>query len=213
VEGKTRDTKQTSTDNLVVVAPAAGQTPAVDAPAAPAPAAAATPAAQLAPHVVLAASSQDVATGGASSVSLQLHPADLGQVNVTVQLHDGIVSVTVQTHDPAGQAAISASLADLHDALSHHGLHPVEVSLTSLGTTAPSAVAVAASPDASGTNLTGFDAAGQGGANTQDRAQQHSQSAGTQDTDVSGQQDMSGMTARISQPNIPDPSRGLDVRA
>lgn len=47
-------------------------------------------------------------------MTVALHPADLGAVQVHATLHDGVLNVTVACADEASRHAVTAALPDLH---------------------------------------------------------------------------------------------------
>jgi flagellar hook-length control protein FliK len=96
----------------VVPAPTTG--PTASAPAVPTP---------PVPAQVLAAVSPFVrGDDGSYAVQLQLHPHDLGAVQVTVDVRHGEISVQLHTPDTAAQDALRDGLADLRRQLEEQGL-------------------------------------------------------------------------------------------
>ncbi|HUW78794.1 MAG TPA: flagellar hook-length control protein FliK [Candidatus Nanopelagicaceae bacterium] len=95
------------------------QPPAIGAVLAPAaPQAPVSVAAQLAPQVASLTSGPD----GTHQITVLLHPADLGQVQVVVELKDGTINLQLAgSHDPAREALIGA-LPDLRRELIDAGL-------------------------------------------------------------------------------------------
>jgi hypothetical protein len=61
------------------------------------------------------------APSGTQSLTISLHPADLGSVQATVVLHDGMLTVRLVASTPAGAAALHASLPDLQHGLEEGG--------------------------------------------------------------------------------------------
>ena len=75
------------------------------------------------PAQVLAAVSPFVrGDDGSYAVQLQLHPHDLGAVQVTVDVRHGEISVQLHTPDAAAQDALRDGLADLRRQLEEQGL-------------------------------------------------------------------------------------------
>ena len=106
-----------------LVAPTTG-VPALSGPPASAPAASA-PSALPVPvqHQVFAAVGPLLrGDDGSYAVQLQLHPHDLGAVQVTVDVRHGEISVQLHSPDPAAQDALRDGLADLRRQLEDQGL-------------------------------------------------------------------------------------------
>ncbi len=59
---------------------------------------------------------------GSYAVQLQLHPHDLGAVQVTVDVRHGEISVQLHSPDPAAQDALRDGLSDLRRQLEDQGL-------------------------------------------------------------------------------------------
>ncbi len=101
-------------------------TAVVPAPAgAPAPAPAPAPAAMPVPvqqQVFAAVGPLLRADDGSYAVQLQLHPHDLGAVQVTVDVRHGEISVQLHSPDPAAQDALRDGLSDLRRQLEDQGL-------------------------------------------------------------------------------------------
>ncbi|MGH8959611.1 MAG: flagellar hook-length control protein FliK [Jatrophihabitantaceae bacterium] len=64
---------------------------------------------------------------GSHELSVQLHPAELGAVNVSATIRDGQLTVTVACADTAARAAVTAALPVLHQQLSSAGFGGVDV--------------------------------------------------------------------------------------
>jgi flagellar hook-length control protein FliK len=64
---------------------------------------------------------------GSHELSVQLHPAELGAVNVSATIRDGQLTVTVACADDAALAAVTAALPALHHQLSCAGFGGVDV--------------------------------------------------------------------------------------
>jgi hypothetical protein len=112
---------------------------------------------------------------GTTRLSLKLHPADLGEVHVTVTVKDGVVDVTLAAGHEARQAMGEAG-DRLRALLSGGGHTPGQVVLRDLPQAAPTN-AVQAQPQTTssaglGTSYSGLTDAGTGGAG------QHQQGAG-----------------------------------
>jgi flagellar hook-length control protein FliK len=58
-----------------------------------------------------------VAPGGTTALSVALHPAEIGSVQITASLAHGTLNVTVACADQAARDAVSAALPALHQAL------------------------------------------------------------------------------------------------
>jgi flagellar hook-length control protein FliK len=63
------------------------------------------------------------APNGAQTVSISLHPAELGEVHVAMNITDGQMTVRLIAATPEGAAAIRSSLSDLQSQLSSDGQH------------------------------------------------------------------------------------------
>ena len=99
--------------------PATMVTPPTTGPTASAPPVPAPPV----PAQVLAAVSPLLrGDDGSYAVQLQLHPHDLGAVQVTVDVRHGEISVQLHTPDAAAQDALRDGLADLRRQLEEQGL-------------------------------------------------------------------------------------------
>jgi flagellar hook-length control protein FliK len=59
---------------------------------------------------------------GSYSVSLQLHPADLGAVRLELHVADGTVSVALHADSTAGRDVLAGHVSDLRSALADAGL-------------------------------------------------------------------------------------------
>ena len=59
---------------------------------------------------------------GDYNVKLELHPADLGRVELTVELHDGVLSVHMQADSAATRDVLQHQLAKLRDMLQERGV-------------------------------------------------------------------------------------------
>jgi hypothetical protein len=68
-----------------------------------------------------------VGADGTQQLSVQLHPADLGSVNVTATITGGTLSVTLACNDAAARAAVAAALPALHHQLGTAGFTGVDV--------------------------------------------------------------------------------------
>ena len=102
------------------VAPTTGVPAPAGAPApAPAPAAMPVPVQQ---QVFAAVGPLLRADDGSYAVQLQLHPHDLGAVQVTVDVRHGEISVQLHSPDPAAQDALRDGLSDLRRQLEDQGL-------------------------------------------------------------------------------------------
>jgi hypothetical protein len=144
-------------------------------PSAAAPQAApATPAVQLA-HAV--ATLHPGANGG-SQVTIQLAPAELGQLQIRItRAPDGSASVTVAAERPETLSALQGDLGHLHQALDRAGL-PEQRSIFLHLAPAPSAASEAAASAPAALGASGGDA--QGG--FQQGARQNQPQAGRQET-------------------------------
>jgi flagellar hook-length control protein FliK len=115
------------TDPAAAALPAAG---AVVVPAQPAPVVPAGPALAAAPAPPVPVQHQVFAAvvpllrgdDGSYGVQLQLHPHDLGAVQVTVDVRHGEISVQLHAADPAAQDALRDGLSDLRRQLEDQGL-------------------------------------------------------------------------------------------
>jgi flagellar hook-length control protein FliK len=61
-------------------------------------------------------------TDGAQTLTLRMHPDELGPVEVTLQVHHGVVSVALSSASAAARDALSSNLGDLRSALTNAGL-------------------------------------------------------------------------------------------
>jgi flagellar hook-length control protein FliK len=68
-----------------------------------------------------------VGANGTQQLTVQLHPAELGAVNVTATINNGTLNVTVACADQAARAAVTAALPNLHHQLSTAGFSGVDV--------------------------------------------------------------------------------------
>ena len=59
---------------------------------------------------------------GDYNVKLELHPADLGRVELTVELHDGVLSVHMQADSAAARDVLQHQLGKLRDMLQERGV-------------------------------------------------------------------------------------------
>jgi len=59
---------------------------------------------------------------GNEEIQMQLMPAHLGKVHVALELREGIVNARIHVENETARAAVDASLLQLRDALSQHGL-------------------------------------------------------------------------------------------
>jgi flagellar hook-length control protein FliK len=100
------------------VAPTTGVPAPAGAPA-PAPAAVPVPVQQQVFAAVGPLLRED---DGSYAVQLQLHPHDLGAVQVTVDVRHGEISVQLHSPDPAAQDALRDGLSDLRRQLEDQGL-------------------------------------------------------------------------------------------
>ena len=101
------------------------------APAAPAAAAptAAYVAAHAQPELGDALARLRSSVDGTHQLTVQLHPAELGAVNVTAVLHNGTLNVTLAVSDPAARAAVTAALPQLQQQLSQAGYAGFDLNL------------------------------------------------------------------------------------
>ncbi|HEY5248083.1 MAG TPA: flagellar hook-length control protein FliK [Dermatophilaceae bacterium] len=85
---------------------------------------AASPSFPVAMHQQVFAAVSPLVRGGDGSyrVQLQLHPADLGAVQVNVQVRHGEISIQMNAADPAAREAIRGALSDLRQQLEDQGL-------------------------------------------------------------------------------------------
>jgi flagellar hook-length control protein FliK len=98
--------------------------------AAPAPAAVPVPVQQ---QVFAAVSPLLRGDDGSYAVQLQLHPHDLGAVQVTVDVRHGEISVQLHSSDPAAQDALRDGLSDLRRQLEDQGLRTGSLDVSSSG--------------------------------------------------------------------------------
>ena len=98
---------------------------------------------------------------GTQQLTVQLHPAELGAVNVTATIDNGTLNVTVACADQAARAAVTAALPALHHQLSTAGFTGVDVSFGSQSQNAQQQTANRQGGDAqaAGTTGTGPDGA------------------------------------------------------
>jgi flagellar hook-length control protein FliK len=66
---------------------------------------------------------------GTHELTVQLHPAELGAVNVNASIRDGALTVTVACADQSAHAAVAAALPHLQHELHSAGFTGVDVSL------------------------------------------------------------------------------------
>ena len=64
-----------------------------------------------------------VKTNGAATARINLHPADLGGVRITMRVHDGSVAATLAAETPAAAQALAQTASDLRRSLEGQGLH------------------------------------------------------------------------------------------
>ena len=62
-------------------------------------------------------------TNGAATARINLHPADLGGVRITMRVHDGTVAATLAAETPAAAQALAQTASDLRRSLEGQGLH------------------------------------------------------------------------------------------
>ncbi len=108
---------------LLPTAPFSVPATVVTAPTtAPTPSAPPVPASPVPAQVLAAVSPLVRGDDGSYAVQLQLHPHDLGAVQVTVDVRHGEISVQLHTPDAAAQDALRDGLADLRRQLEDQGL-------------------------------------------------------------------------------------------
>jgi flagellar hook-length control protein FliK len=73
---------------------------------------------------------------GSHELTVTLHPAELGSVNVSATVRDGSLVVTVACADPSARAAVADALPSLHHELQQAGFASVDVSLGDGGSAA-----------------------------------------------------------------------------
>jgi flagellar hook-length control protein FliK len=66
---------------------------------------------------------------GVHRVMIQLHPVDLGPVNVELRMHDGAVTIAMTSGNEATRDTVRAALGHLHHELASAGLTDVRVSV------------------------------------------------------------------------------------
>ncbi len=59
---------------------------------------------------------------GSYTMQLELHPHDLGRVELTIQLHQGVLSVHMHADNPEARAALAAHVDQLRELLDGHGV-------------------------------------------------------------------------------------------
>lgn len=130
------------------------------APAAPGPVTTGQPAASWIP----AAAHQQVFTAvspllrgedGSYGIQLNLHPKDLGSVQVTVDVRHGEIAIQMHAADPAAREALRSGLSDLRQQLEDQGLRAGSMEVGSGG-------ADARQPDASWSRSPGIQPPGHG---------------------------------------------------
>ena len=102
--------------------PATVVAPTTSGPTASTPSPPSVPAAPVPTQVLAAVSPFVRGDDGSYAVQLQLHPHDLGAVQVTVDVRHGEISVHLHTPDGAAQDALRDGLADLRRQLEEQGL-------------------------------------------------------------------------------------------
>ena len=70
---------------------------------------------------------------GSYGIHLQLHPRDLGAVQVTVHIHHGEISIQINAPDAAARDALRGGLSDLRQQLESQGLRPGSMEVGSGG--------------------------------------------------------------------------------
>lgn len=70
---------------------------------------------------------------GTYTMQLELHPHDLGRVQLTVELHKGVLSVHMQADRPEARAALAAHLDHLRDLLDAQGVQTGRLDLANNG--------------------------------------------------------------------------------
>ncbi|WP_375492589.1 flagellar hook-length control protein FliK [uncultured Jatrophihabitans sp.] len=116
----------TTPDDPVATLPPGATPPAVPAAPPPAPQAVATAATQTAaapapvdpqPALTEALGRLRTRGDGTHELTVQLHPADLGSVQIRAVLHNGTLNLTVACADDAARVAVQAALPALHHQL------------------------------------------------------------------------------------------------
>jgi hypothetical protein len=123
--GSIQSSAQLPSGPAPVVAAAGDAAPVAVAPTTPAP----SGSAPVDPQPALTATLARLRSHGDGSheLSVQLHPAELGAVNVSATIRDGQLTVTVACADAAARAAVTAALPALHHQLSSAGFGGVDV--------------------------------------------------------------------------------------
>ena len=67
------------------------------------------------------------AQNGASRITLQLDPKDLGQISLILSVHEGEVRATIRAERPESAAALAEQLAELKNTLEEQGLKVAEL--------------------------------------------------------------------------------------
>ncbi|HEV7204486.1 MAG TPA: flagellar hook-length control protein FliK [Jatrophihabitans sp.] len=70
---------------------------------------------------------------GVHELTVSLHPAELGAVNLTAVVRDGSITVSLAVVDPAARAAVTSALPGLHHDLAQSGFSGVDVSVADHG--------------------------------------------------------------------------------
>ena len=106
------------------LAPATAQVASVVPPQQPQPA---YPAGMVSQQIVQVVAPLRTAKDGDYTLSLQLHPADLGAVTVRVEVQQGVLSVHMSAEHAHGHEALSQSLADLRTQLQTSGVRTGDI--------------------------------------------------------------------------------------
>ena len=126
-------------------APVLGVVPAISSPVPPPipwTASASPVAGQAAPFALPAAAQEQVfaavspllgGADGSYGIHLQLHPRDLGAVQVTVHIHHGEISIQMNAPDAAARDVLRGALSDLRQQLESQGLRPGSMEVGSGG--------------------------------------------------------------------------------
>jgi flagellar hook-length control protein FliK len=77
------------------------------------------------------------AKNGDYTLSLQLHPADLGAVTVRVEVQQGVLSVHMSAEHAHGHDALNQSLADLRTQLQSNGVRTGDIVVAAKPSVAP----------------------------------------------------------------------------
>lgn len=91
-----------------------------------------------APHVQVFTAVSPLLRGadGSYGIHLQLHPRDLGAVQVTVDMHHGEISIQINAPDAATRDALRGGLSDLRQQLENQGLRSGSMEVGSGGANA-----------------------------------------------------------------------------